>query len=978
MFDNKDILIEQLRSPLNIASMTLTELEERLGNTKIIADPNTPFCHLLEFGSSITAAAIGVLDEKLPVIYPQRAITADDLYHHMSDFDYLRMYSSPASTTLRFSLPKKYLKENALPYNDNYKQVTLPKDAVFMLGRYPFGIYYPINILINNYTNSFTAVYDTHELNPLHTLTTNVVDKSDFVYNGIEYVSILFPVYQFAKSTVEESLTAETGFAKKYIYNNKFYAVRLFSYRDGVYTELHQSQSKMVYDSTVPTALIRVLPDEHKLKIVIPQIYFDNNQMGSKLYIEIYTTLGQMDVNTTNISGSSISVNFGVKSKDSTDYSSIFKNLPFDSVIELASSKILGGTDAIDVATLRERVVNDTLYEKVPITEEEISNYLEDNGFYVKKYLDNVTDRIYLAYRVLTDETGSVIPSLNAQMLMKNDYVDDHSTFIPQSDGSITVLPTTVYEFNTDQNCLIPITDEEMQRIGAMDKEQLVDELNSRHYFRSPFHLRINLQDYYPETTSYNLMLPEVQEVMFDAENYNVSARMTSYEVVVDPLNDGVSGYHFQISVSLSDDLVNVDRSLLKVYVTTKASNGTWIGIEANYDRSLTSREVYSFDLLSNYRLTEDDELGITNLSNDSIQLSEFLIPLTAKFYIVFLAHTSALTGSYEPASTKITEGVPAELLTDHIGLYRQHATVRLGYNLSDVIRNNMEVSSTATEYATWDHNVPMTYPEDVYQTNEDGSLVVSTDEDGQIVLTKLHSAGEQMVDEHGNLLWEHQEGDVRYDSASEPIVVTDREKQYYIDMMFIDAKVFASDRTAELDFVQDLYRTLEGYFANIRTLQDQLLERTLVYFNVVRSTGTATFNYGDGVTGKNDIEMSFRIVCYVPSYVKQDSTIQDTIRERVCDAIEDAIQTKTISMNDIFSEVQQKLSDYIDHFTLLGVNGDVTNQTFQIVDDDAQPSIARKLELSDDYVISLVQDIDISFVALEDNRAEEVSVDVS
>ena len=168
MFENKDTLINQLNSPMNIAAMALDEIHDRLNGTRIIADPNSPFCHLLEFGSSISAMTIQAIEEKFPLLYAQRAQSMEDLFMHMSDYDYLSLYATPASTTLRMAFPKKYLIDNALKYNDNYKQVTIPKDTVFMIGKYPFGIYYPINILINNYTRTFTVVYDTTYSNPLH------------------------------------------------------------------------------------------------------------------------------------------------------------------------------------------------------------------------------------------------------------------------------------------------------------------------------------------------------------------------------------------------------------------------------------------------------------------------------------------------------------------------------------------------------------------------------------------------------------------------------------------------------------------------------------------------------------------------------------------------------------------------------------------------------------------------------------------
>ena len=115
---------------------------------------------------------------------------------------------------------------------------------------------------------------------------------------------------------------------------------------------------------------------------------------------------------------------------------------------------------------------------------------------------------------------------------------------------------------------------------------------------------------------------------------------------------------------------------------------------------------------------------------------------------------------------------------------------------------------------------------------------------------------------------------------------------------------------------------------------------------------------------------MSFKIVCYVPSYVKQSESIQNQITEMTCSAIEESLNTKTVSMLDIFNVVKEKMSDYIDHFDLLGINGDTTLQTFVIVDTDSQPSVARKLELTSDNMLSLNKQIEITYIALDSNTA--------
>lgn len=975
MFETKDNLINNFKKPMNLASMALDELTDRLGGTKVVADPNTPFCFLMEFGSSITASAIQAIDDKLPTLYAPRAQSMEDLFVHMSDFDYLHMYATPSSTKMILTLPKAYLISRAIEVNSNYKQLTIPRDTVFVIGRYNFGIYYPINILINSYSQTFNVLYDTSIANPLHSLTTNVVEKSESSLKGIDYISLTFPIYQFSKDTITMSLVAETGFSTKLTYNDQFYALRIFTYKDGEYIELHQTQSQYVYDINHPTALIQVLLDTNQVKISIPQIYFDDGYMGSKLEIELYTTLGALDISTVNIEYKDLAVRFQANKRETNQYNSVFHKLPFDQILQLAKgSKIIGGSNAIDVNDLRERIVNNTLYRTVPITENDIEVYLEDNGFYVKKYLDNVTDRIFYAYRVLTDETGAIIPSINMKMKMLATYANEYVSFLKQSDNSITVLPTTIYEYDGSTDDVTPLTNDVIEKIKSMNKEELVATLNENHYFRSPFHLCVDLSDMYPSVTSFNLMTPNIDEIIFDNENFDISSRMVTYDAVISHQHEGTGGYKLTLSVSKSDDLLQLSEDNLLVYLTVQTTDGYWIGIPVTYSEKLATRFKYEVEILTNYHLTLDDEIYITNLKNDSLDLQEYPVSLKSKFYLVYLVNKAAFNGNIADANSEITLGVPDEYLNTYVALDRQHLSITLGCKLNDVIRHNIEISSSQKQYARWEYNVADVYEQDVYEKDDKGQLISSVDENGHVVLNKIHSAGEHKRNEQGELLWKHRIGDIRYSEDGKPITVLNRSKIYYLDLMLIDAKVFASERTSETNFVKSIYRVLESYFTTIRNLQEQLLERTYVYFKCVRSTGTSNFNHGDGVTTKENIEMSFKILCYVPSYVKKNDDIQQKIIDLICQNIEDAIKTKTISMMDIFSKVQNKLGDYIDHFTLLGVNNNVTHQTFQILDEDAQPSIARKLELTEDNIISLKQQLDVSFVALNDNN-ETVNV---
>ena len=436
--------------------------------------------------------------------------------------------------------------------------------------------------------------------------------------------------------------------------------------------------------------------------------------------------------------------------------------------------------------------------------------------------------------------------------------------------------------------------------------------------------------------------------------------------------HDTIGNYTVTFTVTKSDDLQSVAREDIAIYAMVKSNDNRWVGTECTYVETNDNlgNDVYSFDIPTNYHLTLKNEIGVTYLSYDTeYNEPEHLIDLTSNFYLVFMVARTALPNIVEPTDTLI-EGVPDYLKNMYVGVSRQYFNITLGECLNDVIKNNIEIAVSKEGYATYDEDVPARYAQDVYATDADGYLQTTTTEDGKLQLTKLHEVGEIITKDNGRVVYEHRKGDYIRDENGEPIVVVSSDVIYYVDMMFIDAKMFFSDRSSEQNFQDKLYITLNGYLAIIRNLQTELLERTEIYFKCVKSVGQAKINLGDGITSTEDIEMSFRIVCYVPSYVKKDETIQKNITDMTCNAIETAINSKTISMLDIFESVKSKMSDYIDHFDLLGINDSVNLQTFVILDEDSQPSIRRVLVLTEDKVLSLKKLIDISFVALESNTS--------
>lgn len=973
IYQNKEFLIEALKSPNSIAALVLDSIQADLGGDTVIADVNNPACHLLEAVATIASGLSDVIENKALSLYAQRAQNMSQLYPHMGDYDYVGSYATPAQATMMMLLPKHDLFTKSIPVNEVYNKVTIPRDTVITYGQYVFGIHYPIDILINKVSKTYVVEYDTTENNSLYQLTSNVISSYTTTISGVEFLVFTFPVYQFRRGTAIEPLISETGYSVRKKYMDKFYAIKLYHYKDGEYHEIHQTQSDSVYDLSKVTAIVRVYPDSNTVVINIPQIYFDSNMTGSQIYIELYTTLGEMDVNTGAFQSSEIQVNYDINSKYATEYSTFFRKLTYDSAIRFHSDKIVGGSNGMSFEQLREAVINDGLETRAPISVLELTNRLSQDGFSITKSKDNVTDRIYYAYRVLRDHTGSIIPSINLSAVYSETICNNCATIVKQPDDSYTVLPSTMYKFNKDTNLAEPLSRTETEAIANFDKAAMVNYLNNNKVYRSPFFIRLDVLGSIATAVSYNLMSPCIERTVFEGANNTVPSRLISYSSeIVHP--DKLDGYYMGISVYRSEDLRKVDPSNVAVYACVRNVDGHWVGTEAEFDHISTVNEgnaVYRLKIATKYHITVNGDIGITNFTSTSGNTSENIIAMEPQLHLIFLVKRALYKRvDYVESSANLIRGLP-DKYKDYIAIGRQHLDITLGTSLADVIYNPIEVVGTAKGYETWARDVPLTYENDVYAKDEKGVLVVKV-VNGKVVLTKEHSAGDIVLDDAGEIVYKHRKGDVVYDSTGKPKIAVDRTKEFNVDLIMLDAKLYASEKTSELKFVDSIYQTFESYFKLIRNIQKQLLERTKIYFRCVRSTGAAEFNYGDGVTGMSDIEMSFSINCYVPSYIKKDEAIQENIRKQIGATIESALSSRTVSMLDIFEVVKSKLNDYIDHFSLLGINGDVTCQTFTLMSEDAQPSVARSLFLTDDNVITLVQNIDINFIALVENISQD------
>ena len=386
------ITLSMMTDPINLQKLVLDEVSSRLSGNKVIVDPNQVSMLLIEMASNLTSNLARATEDGLSEWLAKRSTTHEDLYKHMSDYDYIGLFSMPSATKITISMDRNYITNRAIDYNNNYKLVVIPETTVFSLGTLDFGIYYPINIRINKHTGYVSAVWDTSKEHPLHTLNTNLISTNEFDYMGVELIQLTIPVYQFTKTVYEDTITPTTGFAKKIPYTDSFYGARFFTNQPGTseLLELHQELGKDTYDPTRATVRMQILLDENQLSINVPQIYVNNNKVGSKIISEIYTTLGDITPTLANLPITQLSANFNL-TKNSSPYSKILESIP-TFAISVAEEKASGGSDGYDFEELRERVVYNSFHNTALVTPIDLENYFKDKGFKVINKLDQILE----------------------------------------------------------------------------------------------------------------------------------------------------------------------------------------------------------------------------------------------------------------------------------------------------------------------------------------------------------------------------------------------------------------------------------------------------------------------------------------------------------------------------------------------------------------------------------------------------------
>lgn len=780
--------LQAYTSPLSLQTKALDDLSEKVLNGDVVADGNNPFTFLTEFASNMTAGIVNKACECFNSLYPENAQTSSELYKHLSDFGYVGMFASPATTTVELVFDRNFLIDHAVTIEPDstdlnqdvtrvsgqYSKVVIPAYSKFTIGDMSFGMMYPIEIRIRkafkngdindeiDYNNSvITVLWDTTYQNPLMPLEGSILQHRDFIQDGMMLTAIEVPIYQFEVENHTENAIASTGFAKRYDYHNKFYAIRVFHFKNGYWQELNQTFSDTNYDVDIPTAIIKVLQDLGKVEVVIPHIYFNSPDavtvIGNRILVKIYTTLGEVSVDLSDFQIDQFQASFLLSDTSLMEddrYSNMLKRIPNVYIIPL-SNRIASGTNGITFNELKNRVKYNNSFT-VKITPSDLENYFATSGYSFTKPLDNITDRVYCAHKIITDGTGTPVASGMGQSIISTSMTNDEEysdSIVRLDDDTFTVLPSALYLYDDEKHEFNVCTN--TQKSELLRDSEIVDTFNNNLYTYSPFHVVVSNARRKPIAGTYDLFNPSLRSIMLEWENERITTSASIYNATIQPINEGdkTVGYRLRVVIFKTADItfpsVEEDNQNIRVLLTVETDDGRLAHLFGTYaGTNDTGHDVFDFDLLSTFRIKPEGSIHVSTLQHELGKNFDVFVPIKEhKYTISFFLADEKIPDENERTNSKnnVNRFSLPDSLEKYTMLCRQYFTLKLGESIP-LLQNNITISTTEEAYKTYNSMQFATYQSPIYARYtiddvESGSATIE-----QIGMLKVDSNGKPII----------------------------------------------------------------------------------------------------------------------------------------------------------------------------------------------------------------------------------------
>ena len=939
---------------------------EKVTNGEItLLDPTNPTVFLLESSSIATAAAINESINLLRWQYPSLAESPEELYHHMSDWDYVNRFASPCTEPVGILIGANTLMNNMVRDEaEKCKKAIIPRDTEVTFGNITFTFMYPIAIRYYD-TGTLSVSYEADEISNFQPLETNIINyEVRKMPDGVQFIYFQIPLKQIKIDAVYGTIQLGRTFKLQANFQDQFYYVRGFLRGQSTFNEWKEikiTHSDMVYDPRDPTLLIQI--EDNILTATLPQIYQAEGNLLGEVKLYIYTTKGAITENLSTFEGK-IELRALDEQKDLTVYSSVaMVDVPR---IAVSNGITSGGTNGLSFEELRKRVIFNSIgAQQLPVTNTNIEAAVNTKGFELVKNTDMVTNRIFLATQKLPVPTNPrlITPAnigIETFIFQKEDLIDHPSVRLNQERW--TLLPKCLFIQENGVTRLLSST--ELEALKFMEKTAFVNHMNDSKYLFTPFHWVVDNNSLELQVKPYYLDNPKASTVNFISQNQTLELAVNTASREIFRTETGyklrirtLSGAHYK---ALSPAMVSAqlmfypDGEKIPVYLKHSAL-GESTGGERYFD----------FDLETNYDLDSKGRLKILNVSVKGSYDQDVWVNLDTEFHL-FLCTNSRTIGYKENEANKYY--LEEILLPGSVPITHESIQIELGKSL-DNLWSRARNLTIGIKYQTHAMDVPMTYTQDVYATDPVTGRIF-TIENGKPVFTVAHHQGDPVLDELGQPVLKYRRGDPIIDPITQlPLALPEHAAHKEMDILMVDGRHVFVTEDAYVAYNQELVNVLLSWITeDLYDISGRLLEQTKLFFHPKSQLGTCQVDKGDGAIVTINTEQSPELELFVPDAVFRDNkSLRLELQNKAIKILDTMLSGREINNSLIEKTLTEAFGNTVISLKLSGLGG--TNDLYyaKVISPTKQLSLKRNLVIQGDGTLIMQEDVKFSFKRVTD-----------
>lgn len=958
-------------NPAAMQTLLLKQLQNVSDNANAITlrDPTDPVVFLAEASVMLSHANIEGCRATIPKMYPSQAETMDDLFRHMSDVDYVDVFAQPSSTELQLIIDVDSLLSKAMPLQfAGVRKLVIPRDTQFIVSGYTFAIQYPIEIRVLPYGTkdnpAFEVLWITEEQSPISPVSTNALDWD--LGSSPNTTSILLrikvPVKQYDVKTFSDTTVGTNTLRMTRSFSNRFYYARVWQ-KDASGTnwvEIQHTHSRDVYDPNVATAIIQVTGNS--LRMTIPSIYLSTGLVSGEIRLDVYTTMGVLNVDLSSYQTDQFSYSFrDLNGEYDASYINPLKQFSvFQLIAEAGAGKTTGGRAELTLAELRDRVINNAVgLRQMPVTEKQLEAVAADYNLTLENAIDYVTGRTYLMSAALPDSTlrnvSSPMGAVTSALYFSWDELSQLSTVLV-NDNRLTVLPETLYKFD---GTALSVDATMTELMKTMRKEDLMKVGNSTPYLYTPFHYVLDINNNSIDVRIYKLDSPSVVSKRFVSTNIYTELSVVTNDYTIEKTD---KGYLLRTVTKSEPPYQALSDSQVFAQISFKPRNsdalayinGTLVGKQG-------SERVWEFELDSNLDVDRNDEMVLTNTRTTGTSTVNMPVALSTDFNI-FYGCTGYYPKNYQRAEMDTLMTLPSR---DAIGITYEVLKIELGKTLSSYWRKARPVTDSIN-YQYYEKDVLNYYTADVVATNEKGVPIYTIDDKKTppLQLTYKHRKGEPVLDKDGNQEILHHVGDLVKDENGNNVIDKPRSIRFRSEMAVFDARYLFADS----DEVIAYRETVVDFMVNKITsampaLQPSLLERTEAFFVPITTMGYIDARTENGAVTPIPGEQQFTVSYYLTAANRQNTDLLKAIRTKtsavISQFLKDNVTISTVAIGDVLLEA---LKDTVLGVVVSGMGPDKDMLLYTVMSSSTQVTVGKKLTIEANGRLGLKDDIQISY----------------